>query len=64
MPHKPIKIGVRIVGEQFPRFVIVNNRRRFWNGKKWTTELRKALLYAHPSLVQKDAEDLKHKHGC
>ena len=64
MSHRPLKIGVRIVGEKFPRFVIVNNRKQFWGKGEWTTEFRKALLYAHARLVQHDAEELKQKHGC
>ena len=64
MPHRPLKIGVRIVGEKFPRLVIVNNRRRFWSGEGWTREFRKALLYAHPWLAQQDVVELRQKHGC
>lgn len=64
MPHRPLKIGVRIVGEQFPRLVIVNNRRRFWSGKGWTREFREVLLYAHPWLAQRDVVELRQKHGC
>ena len=64
MRHKALKIGVRIVGRKFPRYVIVNNRKQFWGNGYWTTEFRKALLYAHAVLVQHDAEKLKQKHGC
>lgn len=63
MPHKPLKIGVLIVGEQFPRFVVVNNRRRFWSGEKWTAEFRKALLYAHPWFAEQDAEGVRQKYS-
>ena len=64
MPQKPFKIGVRIVGQSFPRYVIVNNRMQFWGNGSWTTEFGKAQLYAHAVLVQRDAEELKQKHGC
>ena len=47
MSHKPLKIAVRIVGTEHPRFVIVSNRKQFWGGTAWTTEYRKALLFAH-----------------
>ena len=48
MPQRPLKIGVSIVGEQHPRFVIVNNRRQFWGGTDWTTNFRKALISPTP----------------
>lgn len=63
MPHKPLEIGVRIVGEQFPRYVIVSNRRRFWTGRGWTKDVRKAGLWAHADLVQREAEELRQKYG-
>jgi hypothetical protein len=62
MPQRPLKIAVRIVGEQHPRYVIVNNRRQFWGGTEWTADFRQALLYAHANLVQKDVEDLRRRH--
>jgi hypothetical protein len=62
MARRPLKIGVRIVGERFPRFVIVNNRRRFWTGTDWAKGFRNALLYAHPWLVQQEVEELRQKH--
>jgi hypothetical protein len=52
------------VGTKFPRFVIVNNRKQFWGVGGWTTDFPKALLYAHAWLAQRDAEELKQKHGC
>ena len=61
MRHKPFKIGVSIVGTQFPRFVIVNNRKQFWTGTDWTIDWRKVMLYAHAWIVQRDAEELKQK---
>ena len=61
MPHKSLKIGVTIVGTEFPRFVIVNNRRQFWTGTDWSPDWRKVALYAHAWLVQRDAEELRRK---
>ena len=61
MARKPLKIAVSIVGEIHPRFIIVNNRRQFWSGTVWTTEFRKALLYAHANIVQADCEELRQK---
>jgi hypothetical protein len=61
MPRKRLKIGIQIVGTRFPRFVIVNNRKQFWGGGDWTTDLRKALLYAHAWRVQRDVEELRLK---
>ncbi len=62
MSRKPLKIGIQIVGEQFPRFVIVNNRRQFWGGSNWTAEFRKAVLFAHAWLVQSDVEEFRQRH--
>ena len=64
MALKPFKIAVSIVGEQHPRFVVVNNRKQFWSGKDWTTEFRNALLYAHAHLAQRDVEELRQRHSC
>ena len=61
MQHKPLKIGVGIVGTEFPRFVIVNNRKQFWTGTDWSASRRKVMLYAHAWLVQHDTEELKQK---
>lgn len=62
MAPRPLKIAVSIVGTEHPRFVIVNNRKQFWDGNDWTAEFRKALLYVHAHLVQADIEDLRQRH--
>lgn len=61
MFRRPLKTGVSIVGEIHPRYVVVNNRKEFWDGTAWTTEYRKALIYAHANLVQADVEDLRQR---
>jgi hypothetical protein len=62
MPRRPLKIAVSIVGTEHPRFVIVNNRRQFWGGATWTSEYRKAFLFAHAWLAQREVEELRQKY--
>jgi hypothetical protein len=50
---------MRIVNLDFPRFVIVNGRGRYWTGKGWSVKLREALLYAHADPLRDDIERLK-----
>ncbi len=59
MRHKPPKIEMRIINVAFPRFVIVDGRRRYWTGRGWSRKLRDALLYAHADLLRDDIEKLK-----
>ena len=58
MRKRPPKIEMRIVNVAFPRFVIVD-RRRYWTGREWSRNLRRALLYAHADLLREDIEKLK-----
>ena len=57
MPHKPAKIEMRIINVNFPRFVIVDGRGRYWTGKGWSR--KRFLLYAHADLLREDIEKLK-----
>jgi hypothetical protein len=59
MPRKPLKIEMRIINTDFPRFVIVDGRKRFWTGTGWSRRLREALLYAHADPLRDDIERLK-----
>jgi hypothetical protein len=52
------KIERRIVNVQFPRFVIVDGRGRYWTGKGWSRRLRRAFLYAHADRLRDDIEML------
>ena len=58
MRHKSPKIEMRIVNVTFPRFVIVD-RRRYWTGREWSRNRRRALVYAHSDLLWEDIEKLK-----
>ena len=53
------KIEMRIINVQFPRFVIVDGRGRYWTGRGWSRRLRRALLYAHADRLRDDIEMLK-----
>ena len=59
MRDKPPCVEMRIVNLDFPRFVIVNGRGRYWTGKGWSVKLREALLYAHADPLRDDIERLK-----
>jgi hypothetical protein len=62
MPRRPLKIAVSIVGTEHPRFVIVNNRRQFWDGVAWTTVCCNAQLFAHAWLAQREVKELRQKY--
>jgi hypothetical protein len=59
MPYKPPKIEMRIINVTFPRFVIVDDHRRYWTGRGWSRRLRKASVYAHADVLRDDIEMLK-----
>ena len=64
MAYEPT-ICVEIVNFKFPRYVIyaiVDNRRRYWTGTVWTTDVRKALVYANPGIIWPDVLALREKH--
>ncbi len=61
-----VKPEVRRVGpEQFPRWVIIDDRTkvpnqlRFWSGTGWVRGLRNAAVYAHKDVVLKELERAK-----
>lgn len=56
MIHKP---EVAMVGtDRFPRCVIIDGNATdeplFWTGKIWTTELRKAMLFAEEHALEEE----------
>ncbi len=60
MPKKPRRIERRILNAAtFPRFVIVDDRGRYWTSRGWSRKLRRALLYYHADLLRDDIEKLK-----
>ena len=59
MRHKPPKIEMRIINVTFPRFVIVDGRGWYWNGKGWSHKLCHALVYAHADPLRDNIEMLK-----
>ncbi len=65
MPHKPTRIEMRIINTTphgiatFPRFVIVDDRGRYWTSKGWSRKLRRALLFAYADLLRETIEMLK-----
>lgn len=57
------KIEMRIINVDFPRFVIIDGRKRYWTGKGWNRRLGRALLYAHADFLRQDIEMLKKNCG-
>jgi len=53
-----VKIEMRIINVDFPRFVIVD-RGRYWTGDGWNRQLKRARLYAHADFLRDDIERLK-----
>ena len=53
------KIGVQMIGpSDCPRFLIANNRQRYWTGHGWSRRRSDSLLYAHLEIVRQDFEKL------
>lgn len=63
MARKPVKINVRVVNVDFPRYQIVDNRHRYWTGTGWSKEVSKALLYAHAGIMWPDVLALRETAG-
>jgi len=59
MRHRLPKIEMRIINVTYPRFVIVDGRGRYFTGKGWHRNLRRALLFAHAELLREEIEKLK-----
>jgi hypothetical protein len=59
MPPRLPKLGVQIVGRQFLRFLIANDRQEYWTGADWSPDRAKALIYAHLHLIRSDLRKLK-----
>ena len=56
-----LRIETRILCLDFPRFVIIDERHRYWTGRGWSRQMRDALLYADADLLQRDVERLRSK---
>jgi hypothetical protein len=57
--RKQPEIGVQMIGpSDCPRFLIANNRQRYWTGHGWSHRRSDSLLYAHLEIVRQDFEKL------
>jgi hypothetical protein len=64
LPTRPIMsrrsstIGVQLIGQRFPRFVLARTDGCVWTGSAWTHDRSRALLYYHLSVIEKDYHKL------
>ena len=54
MKKKPALFAVRIHGIEWLRYVIQDERGRYWTGKGFTKDQRKALAYADENVIARD----------
>ncbi len=54
MKKKPALVAVPFVESQWLRYVIQDERERYWTGKGFSEDQRKALTYADPLIVTQD----------
>ena len=53
------RIEMRILCLDFPRYVIIDERQRYWTGQGWSHSRRHALLYADSERLRTDIEKLQ-----
>ncbi len=58
MSRKAPYIGVQIFGHTYVRYILALNDQEYWTGSGWTPHRKRALLYYHLELVQKDRRKL------
>ncbi|NQU26587.1 MAG: hypothetical protein HQ567_35330 [Candidatus Nealsonbacteria bacterium] len=59
MSKRQPKIGVQMIGpSDWPRFLIANDRQRYWTGFGWSRRRSDSLLYADLEIVRQDFERL------
>ncbi len=60
---KPSLIAEINLDAEWLRYVIQDERGRYWTGRGWSRRPRRALLYAHADFLREDIEELKAKYG-
>jgi hypothetical protein len=58
MPHESPEINVQMFGRRWLRFILAKDDGTYWTGQGWTPHRRRALLYYHLRVVQKDRRRL------
>lgn len=53
--------AVNVGKENIPRFVISTGTGCVWTGEDWSSDGSKALVYAHPQLIERDIRRLADK---